>query len=178
MWIHYETNRLLSLCIWAQYIAHSTWLALCALFSAKGFLRAQGTVGQERRITWVWMWHCSHRVCILMYIYHILMYTIMKDKQWVCTFADHRVTEIFMGDKCSTTCCHHHSGWAVSNSYMLHIATHALTIAIADATVCAETIIGDEQQFCPVTNWPLVSWLDSPAAHNGDLVAMQLHLLS
>ena len=23
---------------------------------------------------------------------------------------------------------------------------------IADATVCTETIIGDEQQFCPVTN--------------------------
>ena len=56
---------------------------------------------------------------ILMYIYHILMYTIMKDKQWVCTFADHWVTETIMGDKCSTTCCHH-SGWAVSNSYMLH----------------------------------------------------------
>ena len=118
MWIHYETNRLLSLCIWAQYIAHSTWLALCALFSAKGFLRAQGTVGQERRITWVWMWHCSHRVCILMYIYHILMYTIMKDKQWVCTFADHRVTATCY--TCSYYCyceCYclyrdHHRGWA------------------------------------------------------------------
>ena len=31
------------------------------------------------------------------------MYTIMKDKQWVCTFADHRVTETMLGDKCSTT---------------------------------------------------------------------------